>query len=276
MYKSRRNRIILTCRNCDTEFEARPSEIKNGRKFCSIACVKEYRIGENAPNWRGGELDRICKYCGNSFSIRPYKDREGKGIYCSKECWQNDHSIDLTCIICGKVFHAGKARKNAKFCSISCRAEYGKQITGKDHPLYNRVATPCKICGKIVQVQPYQIKLNKNIYCSTECGQEGKIIQLAQGPSDIEVMLMNNLDAKGIKYEFQYPISPWTIDFAFPQNGLLVEADGVYWHSKPEVQRRDQAKDIDLKNQGWIVLHFTGDEIRESPSKCVDEILKHL
>jgi len=68
----------------------------------------------------------------------------------------------------------------------------------------------------------------------------------------------------------------WVIDFAFPAHKLIVEADGIYWHSLPNVQAKDARKDADLTQRGWTILRFTGDDIRASACACVDKIVKHL
>jgi very-short-patch-repair endonuclease len=95
--------------------------------------------------------------------------------------------------------------------------------------------------------------------------------------TSIEKAIQKEFDSLGLIYEIQYTgIPPWVIDFAFPDHRLAIEIDGVYWHSLKNVKEKDARKDKDLTNKGWQIIHFTGDEIRESTSNCVDKIIHIL
>lgn len=37
----------------------------------------------------------------------------------------------------------------------------------------------------------------------------------------------------GLEPEKEYPIGPYYVDFCFPENKLVIEADGDWWHANP-------------------------------------------
>jgi very-short-patch-repair endonuclease len=124
---------------------------------------------------------------------------------------------------------------------------------------------------------PSQLKKHKGSgsFCSKECAYQGRKMPFPK-ETDIERILREEMDRQGIEYKQEYSIGRYRIDFAFPSTKLAVEADGIYWHSLENVKEKDRRKDLDLKRRGWTVLHFTGDQIRESPQDCIDQIATHL
>jgi very-short-patch-repair endonuclease len=67
--------------------------------------------------------------------------------------------------------------------------------------------------------------------------------------------------------EHEYPMGPYAVDFCFPENKLVIEADGDFWHANPEFLKErnktflypfqkktialDKAKNTYLRNHGW-------------------------
>ena len=66
------------------------------------------------------------------------------------------------------------------------------------------------------------------------------------------------------------------VDFALPDHRLVIEADGVYWHSTDTQKEKDARKDHWLNAKKWAVMRLTGDEIRESPAKCIDKVEQYI
>jgi very-short-patch-repair endonuclease len=67
----------------------------------------------------------------------------------------------------------------------------------------------------------------------------------------------------------------YRLDFAiFCQKGKInIECDDLKWHSQPRHRSRDKKRDRWLKKQGWTVLRFGGEEIKNNTASCV-KILK--
>ncbi|MGH2828137.1 MAG: endonuclease domain-containing protein [Actinomycetota bacterium] len=62
------------------------------------------------------------------------------------------------------------------------------------------------------------------------------------------------------------------LDFAYPNLLLGIEVDGYGYHSGRERWRRDMHRENQLKRLGWVILHFSWDDIRYRPEELVNEI----
>jgi DNA helicase-2/ATP-dependent DNA helicase PcrA len=91
----------------------------------------------------------------------------------------------------------------------------------------------------------------------------------------IEVDLLSALRERGLRPVPQFGISRMRVDFAFPESGLVVEADGREWHDR----LRDARRDAVLHDLGWVVARFTGAQINRNAADVaaeVDRILSDL
>lgn len=79
--------------------------------------------------------------------------------------------------------------------------------------------------------------------------------------TDIEQIIEDLLQAWGIEYEPQKPLGRWRVDFYVSAKNLVIECDGDYWHSIPEVQERDTRKNDYLTQQGYNILRLLGSQI---------------
>jgi hypothetical protein len=52
------------------------------------------------------------------------------------------------------------------------------------------------------------------------------------------------------------------LDFAWPDQRVAVEYDGLDWHSDPEAMRRDRRRRHALQDVGWIVISIVFDDVR--------------
>ena len=84
----------------------------------------------------------------------------------------------------------------------------------------------------------------------------------------IEVTLLRSFWAAGLSPETQYKIGPFTVDFAFPERRVVIEADGAAYHAAEKDGRRDQY----LRRQGWRVLRFSGSQIMFDADAITDHI----
>ena len=104
-------------------------------------------------------IERKCKKCGKMFYKNKFVINAGEGKYCSKKCYQEDHTKITKCLNCGKEFRAQNnllKLGKAKFHSYKCYIEY----INKNH----RLVKHCKICGNKIEGIKSQIKNRK--YCS--------------------------------------------------------------------------------------------------------------
>lgn len=118
-------KIEIKCKTCGKEFKVSPSVAKT-RKYCSQKCAG------NVPS----KITRKCEYCGKKFNPKPNEVKRGNGKYCSRRCYQKDHS---------------------------------KKMRGKNHFRYNRIQKNCEYCGKPFTTVPSEIKKEKGRFCSKKC-----------------------------------------------------------------------------------------------------------
>jgi hypothetical protein len=52
------------------------------------------------------------------------------------------------------------------------------------------------------------------------------------------------------------------LDFAWPQQRVAVEYDGLDWHSGPEAMRRDRKRTAALLDVGWVVIAIVFEDVR--------------
>ena len=66
------------------------------------------------------------------------------------------------------------------------------------------------------------------------------------------------------------------VDFAWPEQRLIVEIDGFEWHATRDALRRDHARQRKLELGGWMVLRYTADEVRNNPQTLLTEVAEAL
>lgn len=82
-----------------------------------------------------------------------------------------------------------------------------------------------------------------------------------RGPSSLEKMVGNVLNDLQIPNIPQAPLGWYHVDFLLPEHNLVLECDGVYWHSQPQAILNDQRRDTWLTRHGYIVLRIPEHEI---------------
>ncbi len=66
---------MIKCAVCGKEFHAKPSAVKNGKKYCSKECYDKFQFK--------GEI-KACATCGKEIRVAPSNIRERN--FCSNEC----------------------------------------------------------------------------------------------------------------------------------------------------------------------------------------------
>lgn len=129
------------------------------------------------------------------------------------------------------------------------------------------------MCGRVVWVK--HVHLTRFRFCSRRCA--GAWVSMTwPRTSSLERALHDVLNGLGIPFEIEYHIGPYSVDIAFPDARLVVEADGSYWHRTAKQLAKDRGKDTYLERHGWTVVRFTEDAIRESAVACIAAIMPKL
>jgi len=110
--------------------------------------------------------------------------------------------------------------------------------------------------------------------------------------TSIEVALRKALWKAGIRYRKNYNKLPGTPDIAITKHKIAVFCDGEFWHGKDWESKKSKIqsnreywinkierninRDIDVNRvvcgNGWTVMRFWGNEIRDNLVGCVEEI----
>ena len=73
-----------------------------------------------------------------------------------------------------------------------------------------------------------------------------------------------------------FPGAPYRLDFAWPEIKVAVEVDGYETHASYERWRGGLARQRWCEEQGWLVLHFSWQEVTDHPEMVAAEILRVL
>ena len=66
------------------------------------------------------------------------------------------------------------------------------------------------------------------------------------------------------------------VDFAWPEQKLAVEYDGLDWHGNPDAMRNDRRRQAALNDVGWTVMPIVFEDVRYRPRQFVARIDRHL
>ena len=193
-----------------------------------------------------------------------------------REPWNKAPGKEVVCKWCQKPFLVAANRiGRAVFCARPCMSAWRKTVTGENHWLYTLETRNCQWCQKEFKAKPAKIKAGEAIFCGRRC--MGSSTSFAQGqhkgPTSIERKLSECLTAKGIVFVTQHQIGPWCVDAFVPSLNLVIEADGDYWHSLPNVVVRDKKKTGYLRKAGYTVARLTETQINQDVNAAVSPFL---
>lgn len=93
--------------------------------------------------------------------------------------------------------------------------------------------------------------------------------------TSIELKMEAELKKRNINYQKQVPLCKIAIvDFYLPEDMIVIQCDGDYWHNRPERKANDIKQDRVLIFNGFNVYRFWEHEINESVENCINRVLK--
>jgi len=107
-----------------------------------------------------------------------------------------------------------------------------------------------------------------------EAGERARLLRTTQTVS--EGLLWSVLRARqlcGLKFRRQHPIEPWIVDFACPQQMLVVEIDGGYHDN---VVENDLKRQRQLESMRWKVIRFSDKDVEvdaEGVARAIARVL---
>jgi len=103
--------------------------------------------------------------------------------------------------------------------------------------------------------------------------------------SPLEVEMLDILQGSfgPVAFRTQWPVGRYRTDFIwtpnypwFSRTRLIIECDGVSFHSDPKAVMQDKRRDRWFTEHGFKVLRFSTPEIRTSPQDCVAQVSRTL
>lgn len=139
-----KEKVLKVCKICGKEFVIYPSCAKRGIGItCSNECRMDYlkilNTGESHYNWKGGKIERTCKFCGKIFSIHPSelnRKNRNTGSFCSKSCSGKYYCKEKSSSWQGGITPPNKRERNGHKT-----ADWRKSV-------YERDDYTCQKCGK--------------------------------------------------------------------------------------------------------------------------------
>ncbi len=242
-------------------------------------------------------ITKECIRCGKKFCVKPY--RKNKARFCSIKCssignakkgeynpFYGKHHTKETC---KKI----SERQKGKSHSEETKQKMSKTRKGKHHTKETRqkisdaqrgiknhswkggdIKIICKVCGKEKTFAISEVKRNYGKFCSLRCSAIFRMRHQKTHNTDIERLIEDELIRRNVPYTTQVSLLGITlVDFLLP-NDIVIYCDGIYWHSLQKTKERDINQDFMLKFYGYKVFRFTNIEIKKSPKKCIDKIIK--
>lgn len=227
-------------------------------------------------------VDCVCKACGRPFSLPLSRVLWGRGVHCSKACFNSQMSAmragvphrpgshksgpgspnwrgrraEKACPACGVFFSSVNST-----CSAVCgQAIRSGKISGANNPFakaHPKSERKCAGCGKIYSRDGTGLGSGKS-FCSIHCCQKHRRLSVRQ------LRLLSQLTGSGIEVALERSW-PWLyrsankrkqrmrVDLYLPEFNVAVEYDGEHHHNPKrcqngpdgfaKVQARDRAKD---------------------------------
>ena len=103
------------------------------------------------------------------------------------------------------------------------------------------------------------------------------LVPAAPTRSELEVKMLELVRAAGLPLpQVNRPLPPFTPDFTWPEERVIVETDGWEAHGHRLAFERDRARDAVLHANGYVVLRFTWRQLNEEPFMVVARIAQVL
>lgn len=207
-------RIIKSCPVCGSKIEVTPSAGKTRFKYCSQECYWKSLHGRKvfdrtglAPANKNQKIERLCPNCGKKMFLHPYRVKGVVQNYCSARCAISDKWKDMN------------------YKNHMSDAHIGQNAWNKGKTL-EELHGPEKAQKLLKFNSDKMIALLKS----------GKLHKSTN--TKIEVIIKEELIKagfrEGVDFFQQYKIDRYVCDFAFPQERLIIECQGDYWHVNPQ------------------------------------------
>lgn len=143
----------------------------------------------------------------------------------------------------------------------------------EDFKYYNIKRRSYKQAGALLyEKHPEKKDLHRKQFYQGTTGPKENVV------TSLEQAFIDWADSKDINYVFQFQIRKnWhRYDFLIKDTNIIVEMDGVFWHSLPEHIERDKRFDDTAARYGYTVIRITDSELSNNSNVFNEKILTLL
>lgn len=260
-----------TCLYCKKEFNRPKNEVIKiwlKRKYCSRECSFKGKTTWNKGLTKN-DHDSIMRYSIKMGDIAKGRTAWNKGL--TKETHpsikiigekisetQKGRAINdaqRAALLLGRTWCKGLTKDDDERIAIRAVGT-SKALTGRKNPDHSK------------RMKKY-FKENPDKHINAKLAKKSK----GNGYTYIEKLLCEYLAEINVCAKFNHRVGSKWVDFAVVDKMIAIEADGEFWHSDIEKEKK---RDSYLKERGWEVLHITGSDIVKNPPKCKEMILSAL
>lgn len=266
------------CNYCGKYYEG------NGKKYCSNEC-------RHKSSSRRHEFN--CKFCNKLVSRAISSFKHENPTYCSHKCFYQDVRENKVlnraerkkenCLNCNKeiILRGYEITSDKKYCSKKCMDEYRKGWIGKKNPKYEpdkHTNKKCLWCDKEFSIHTSKLKRNRGDgnFCSRQCTGAYVVRYRQNRVSLAEKEIEKVFNSCNMNFISQAKIGKFIADFYFPDKNIIVEFDGVYWHSLPKIIEKDKRKEKYYLENGYKLLRIKEEDYLKNKcltlSNIIDEI----
>lgn len=213
-----------------------------------------------------GQTEVTCEHCGRTYYAYP----PNLGRFCTWDCrklsgdgFSKKDRVAWSCEQCGATQEVVRSRSGKRFCGLACYNAWRREA----HPRRESTPRECRVCGAEIYAPPSNGDRKK--FCSRRCLALGQPARRTSKQADatIAILLKRHPDWNAVA---EYNVNRWRIDLALIDWRIAIELDGDYWHSLPNVVKKDRAKNRHLHRNGWQVVRVT--MAHEPPSQVADMV----
>ena len=253
-------------------------EVTLGYTRCH-SCASKALMARERENKEG----KVCSVCGKLSGRKVCWTCAGKKF---SETWEKKRKEgkQVVCSVCGKLGYKDPCYSCTNSESIKKAAESARHV-------YDAKTKVCSICGELSYKDPCQRcsliicgfherqkerlsdpdwyrKFSDSVKRSynTHPGLREKRAETAartriEHPTSIERKVEEVLQALGLWFIREFRIKNRVYDFYLPDFNMLIEADGTYWHSRPESIENDSYKNSLAESMGYRLVRLTEEQI---------------
>lgn len=215
-----------------------------------------------------------------------------KSTSASRKYWSNPESHELASSIIAGLWR-DKEFRNKVVSSLSGKErnnnESFKQRSKRSSELWNRIDFRRKLLSIMQSVEHKKLKseimteekreFNRQLMVKlwTNDNYREHMANTAfwnPQPSKLQRKLIPIFDSLNIEWQEEYLIRFWHFDYFLPDKNTLIEVQGNYWHTKPEVTLRDKRKRSFVDNHTNLKLIEVWEDEFKNEQTLIEKINK--